>query len=67
MHGVALSQSGALVLTVWAALISAVATVVLALFALFPARSALGELRASRDQRGWRVRGHEKVPVCGQV
>jgi hypothetical protein len=61
MYGLALSQSGALVLTAWAALATGVATVGLALFALFPARTALAELQASREQRGWREAKYEQA------
>jgi hypothetical protein len=50
MYGLALSQSGALVLTAWAALATAVATVAVALFALFPARKALAELKTAREE-----------------
>ena len=50
MYGLALSQSGASVLTAWAALATAVATVAVALFALFPARTALAALKTAREE-----------------
>jgi hypothetical protein len=82
MYGLALSQSGALVLTAWAALATAVATVALALFALFPARTALAALKTAREEaryeqayqaglrRAW-IKAHEghdpRIPLTGEV
>jgi hypothetical protein len=61
VHGLALSQSGALVLTAWGTLLSATATILIALFAVFPARTALRDMRAARDQRGWREARYEQA------
>lgn len=50
MHDLALSQAGALVLTAWGTLFVAAATITLALFTLFPAWTALRQIRDARNE-----------------